>query len=408
MQLLAQAARKARAIEDLPDSIDDVFASPGSDAPPPAPRAASPPDGGARLELPEPLRGLAERCWHAGPAAAPPRSGRMASEVAAALEAAGAGCALGVRTDDGALCADVAVEVDGRRVALELGSESGFASNVPRRALGDAAARARLLRARGWAVVALPPGEWDALPADPAARAAALLRAVDEELGHTEWAAFGPPVSAPPEAVAAARDAAAQASAAARRDALAQAQGEQQRQQELATAELVQALLQQQAAQQQAAQAQAAAIQYMHPVRSLSAEAGGVAPAAAAAVLADCVPGTPAWGQAEFGTSPFSGAGGTGSPLAAAAQQAHSGLASLLYGAAPAVAPAEQLAPAFAAAGDAGAWALAGTLDGGAAARRQAAAAAAAAQGWGNPAFAPRPDEIFAFGWGNGGIWGRP
>jgi hypothetical protein len=397
-QLLAQAARKEAArggaASGLPDSIDDAIVSSGSMAS--AAASAGAPRGA--LVLPEPLRTVAERCWRdASAAAAASRGAGAAGEVAAALEVAGASCALGQATRDGLLVTDVALEIDGRRVAIEVGAEGDYSSNKPPRALGDAVARARLLRERGWRVVGVAPEEWAALPAEPTARAAALLKAVDEELGHTEWAAFGAPSDAPPEAVAAARDAAAAVRAAAQRReaaaAAAQAAADEQRQMEAATGELVHILLSQKA---QAEAQQAAAMGYLHPVRRVSAEAGDVAAAAAAAVLSDAAAGAP-WLQGggyavEPSMVPFVAQQHQQQQAAAAAAAAvaaaqHPGLAALLYGGG---------APG----GAAWAWAPAP------AARDEAAlltAAPAGLRGGG-----ARPDEVMlGFGWGSG-IWGRP
>lgn len=381
---------------------------------------------------------LAERCWRDGAAAAP-RSARALGEVAAALEAAGAGCALGARTRDGAVCMDLALEVDGHGVALEVNGPGMYSSNEPRRLLGDAGARARLLRARGWGVVSVALHEWEALPADAAARAAALLRAVDEELGHAQWASFGPPADAAPEAIAAARDAAAAAQAAALHEALlrqmvlqqqdqqaAVVQAQQQaalalaaqQQQEaeqhgmdIATAELVQLLLRQQQQQSfaQQQQQQAAAMQYMNPIRRISAEAGDVAAAAAAAVLAERASAS-SWLQSQLAAATFSN---PSTPLGSQQQQqAHAGLAALLHGASggggggeySSSRGSEPLPPAMAGMpvmsvpdADSGIWSWGSNVE----------AAAAAAASMRRP-LVSRPDDLMlGFGWG-GGIWGRP
>lgn len=449
-QLLAQASAAGRGckdgrVEDLPDSIDDAMSSSssnaalsansnaahssasntsgasafaavaGASAPAPRPFSADAPV----FELPEPLKTLAQRCWcdNAAAAAAPNGANRVLCEIAAALEAAGARCALGQRTADGMLHTELSLEVDGHCVAIEAHGPHYYSSNEPRRALGDADARKRLLGARGLRVVEIAQHEWDTLPSDLAARAAALLHVIDEELGHPAWSRIGPPADATPAEIDAAHVAAQQAAAAVQHDALLyhallqqqeqqaavlslqhqqQKQDAQARSVEIATGEMVQLLLRQQAAAQEQQHQQQAALQYMHPVRRISAEAGNVAAMAAAAVLADC-PNASNWMAAEQARS----------PLAAQNQQPapHAGLASLLYG---------------------GAAAPGGLLPLGVAVARAPGAPFAEGEGlsgWSGGHIAhdplpeivaphrlaaPRPDDLMlGFGWG-GGIWGRP
>ncbi|KAF8065534.1 hypothetical protein HT031_003135 [Scenedesmus sp. PABB004] len=152
--------------------------------------------GGAPPEslpsLPEPLGTHARHMWLTS--AVDVRVSKLQADVSAALLLGGICNSLEWLTDDGLFSIDIAFQVDGQPVAVEVDGAHHYTRSAPPRPLSEVAVRRRLLQDRGWKVVNLGYQEWEALPADPYARAAALLQRVAAELGpHSSWTAVGPP-----------------------------------------------------------------------------------------------------------------------------------------------------------------------------------------------------------------------
>ena len=114
---------------------------------------------------------LAERC-HAAFVAAEGRPSRLQRQVGAALKALGHEPREEVRTPQG-YSLDVVVCIEGREVAIEVDGPSHFVgrTHVP---TGATALKWRQLRAAGWALVAVPYWQWNAL--DVAGQREFLLR----------------------------------------------------------------------------------------------------------------------------------------------------------------------------------------------------------------------------------------
>jgi hypothetical protein len=114
---------------------------------------------------------LAERC-HAAFVAAEGRPSRLQRQVGAALKALGHEPREEVRTPQG-YSLDVVVCIEGREVAIEVDGPSHFVGRT-HTPTGATALKWRQLRAAGWALVAVPYWQWNAL--DVAGQREFLLR----------------------------------------------------------------------------------------------------------------------------------------------------------------------------------------------------------------------------------------
>ena len=118
---------------------------------------------------------------------------RLQQEVSAVLESAGLPLALNYLTDDGLFSISLALEVNGRPVALEIADQHQFSSNAPLYPLSDMPMRRQLLQERGWEVVNVSYHEWAAMGSSVEERSAALLLRIADELGTVEWRSLGLP-----------------------------------------------------------------------------------------------------------------------------------------------------------------------------------------------------------------------
>jgi hypothetical protein len=119
-----------------------------------------------RLPLP-----LAERC-HAAFVAEEGRPSRLQRQVVAALKALGHEPREEVRTPQG-YSLDAVVRISSREVAIEVDGPSHFVGRT-HEPTGATALKRRQLRAAGWALVAVPYWQWNAL--DAAGQRELLLR----------------------------------------------------------------------------------------------------------------------------------------------------------------------------------------------------------------------------------------
>ena len=64
---------------------------------------------------------------------------------------------------NGCIAIDIALELNGRRIAVMADGPRQYTSNLPVRELGRTLGRNRLLAAAGWSVLSVPYFEWDRL-----------------------------------------------------------------------------------------------------------------------------------------------------------------------------------------------------------------------------------------------------
>lgn len=90
-------------------------------------------------------------------------------------------------TDDGLLTVDVALQVDGRSIAIELIEVADICTDGAK-LTGTSGSRFRLLQARGWDVVGLTPQQWAPIAQmNSVERAAALMDHVSRQMGPLAW-----------------------------------------------------------------------------------------------------------------------------------------------------------------------------------------------------------------------------
>jgi len=141
---------------------------------------------GALPRLPAMLDDLALAAW-AQAARNTVHAPAVQAAVASTFGAANVPHAVQWLTDDGLLTVDVALQVAGRSIAVELVEPSDLCSDGVK-LTGDAAARFRLLQARGWDVVGLTAAQWAPLAQlNQTERAAALMDHVTHQLGPLPW-----------------------------------------------------------------------------------------------------------------------------------------------------------------------------------------------------------------------------
>lgn len=142
--------------------------------------------------LPEPLHSHAHYMWLTS--AVDVHISKLQADVSAALLVAGIPNSMEWLTDDGLFSIDIAFQVDGQPVAVEVDGSHHYTNSTPHIPLSEVLVRRRLLQDRGWKVVNIGYLDWEMLPDDQQTKAAALLQLVASELGpNTNWQQVGPP-----------------------------------------------------------------------------------------------------------------------------------------------------------------------------------------------------------------------
>eukprot|EP00775_Hariotina_reticulata_P012456 gene12456-12592_t len=153
-------------------------------------RAAGVPLSGCAPEhlptLPEPLHRQAKEMWQTS--AQDVRVSKLQEDVSVALLLAGIPNLMEWLTDDGLLSIDIAFQVDGQPVAVEVDGSHHYTNSIPQLPLSEVLIRRQLLQDRGWQVVNVGYLEWDSLPNEPTTRASALLQLVASVLpANSNW-----------------------------------------------------------------------------------------------------------------------------------------------------------------------------------------------------------------------------
>lgn len=135
--------------------------------------------------LPEPLHSHAQHLW--ATSAMDVHISRFQQEVSNALLSVGVNSAMEWLTDDGLFSIDIAFEVDGQKIAIEVDGCHHYSSNSPYWPLSDMAIRRQFLKDRGWRVINIGFQEWELMGSTLEQRGARLLRLVSQELGTEVW-----------------------------------------------------------------------------------------------------------------------------------------------------------------------------------------------------------------------------